>query len=40
MNERFEAKDILKILWIGLKAAIVIYAVFQVSNLTILYQGF
>ena len=40
MNERFEAKDILKILWIGLKTAIVIYAVFQVSNLTILYQGF
>ncbi len=40
MDERFDIKDILKIVWMGFKAAVVIYAVFQASNLTILYQGF
>ena len=40
MNEKFTFKDWLKIIWIGLKVAVVIYAVFQVSNFTILYQGF
>lgn len=29
-----------QILWIALKLAIVVFAVFQASNVTILYQGF
>lgn len=40
MEERICPKDMLKLIWLGFKAAMVIYAVFQVSNLTILYQGF
>ncbi len=40
MSEKLTFKDWLKIIWLGLKLAIVIYAVFQVSNFTILYQGF
>lgn len=33
-------KDGLKIVWIGIKVAIVLFAVFQATNVTILYQGF
>ena len=40
MDERFDARDVIKIIWMGFKVAVVIYAVFQASNLTILYQGF
>ena len=40
MDEKICFKDVLKIIWMGLKTAVVIYAVFQASNLTILYQGF
>ncbi len=40
MDERFDARDVIKIIWMGFKVAVVIYAVFQDSNLTILYQGF
>jgi len=40
MEDRFNIKDILKIAWMGIKIAIVVYGVFQASNLTILYQGF
>lgn len=40
MNERIGIKDVLKIIWMGFKVAVVVYAVFQASNLTILYQGF
>lgn len=29
-----------KLAWIGVKIAIVLFAIFQASNLTILYQGF
>lgn len=29
-----------QILWISLKVAIVVFAIFQASNVTILYQGF
>ena len=40
MNERLSARDVIKIIWMGFKVAVVIYAVFQASNLTVLYQGF
>ena len=40
IKEKFSGKDILRIIWMGIKLAIVIYAIFQTSNLTILYQGF
>ncbi len=40
MEDRITVNDILRIIWMGLKTAVVIYAVFQASNLTILYQGF
>lgn len=40
MENRLNAKDCLKIVWMGIKVAIVLYAIFQASNLTILYQGF
>ncbi|MDD3412977.1 MAG: hypothetical protein PHY47_03155 [Lachnospiraceae bacterium] len=30
----------LKIIWLALKLAIVLFAIFQASNATILYQGF
>lgn len=34
-------KDVLiKVVWLGIKAAIVIFAIFQASNVTVLYQGF
>lgn len=36
----FTFRDILKLVFMGIKIAIVIYAIFDVSNLTILYQGF
>lgn len=39
-KEKWSGKDILRIVWMGIKLAIVIYAIFQTSNLTILYQGF
>jgi hypothetical protein len=32
--------DGLKIIWLSLKLAIVLFAIFQASNVTILYQGF
>lgn len=38
--ERFGAKDFAKVIWMGIKVAVVIYAIFQVSNISILYQGF
>lgn len=31
---------IARIIFMGIKIAVVIYAIFDVSNLTILYQGF
>lgn len=32
--------DIIKIVWISIKVAVVLFAIFQASNVTILYQGF
>ena len=32
--------DGLKIVWLALKLTIVLFAIFQASNATILYQGF
>ena len=40
MDDKFDLKDIFRIVWMGFKTAVVIYAVFQAFNLTILYQGF
>lgn len=31
---------IVKIIWMAIKLAIVVFAIFQASNVTILYQGF
>lgn len=39
-NTKFTFADVLKILWIVVKAAVVIFAIFQASNVTVLYQGF
>lgn len=33
-------KDIAKLIWIGFKIAVVVFAIFQATNVTILYQGF
>lgn len=33
-------KDIATILWMAVKIAIVIFAIFQATNVTVLYQGF
>ena len=38
--DKFEAKDILKILWMALKLAIVLFAIFHATNVTVLYQSF
>ncbi len=38
--EKFEPKDILKILWMALKLAIVLFAIFHATNVTVLYQSF
>ena len=32
--------DAVRILWLALKAAVVLFAIFQASNVTVLYQGF
>ena len=33
-------RDMGKILWLTLKLTVVVYVVFQATNVTILYQGF
>lgn len=33
-------KDIVNILWLAVKIAIVIFAIFQATNVTVLYQSF
>lgn len=41
MNNLFEKMPtIIKIIWLALKCAIVIFAIFQATNVTVLYQGF
>ena len=41
MNKLFEKMpEWMQIVWIALKCAIVIFAIFQASNVTVLYQGF
>lgn len=41
MNNVFEKMPIaVKIIWIAIKCAIVIFAIFQATNVTVLYQGF
>ena len=32
--------DLMKVVWLSIKAAVVIFAIFQASNVTVLYQGF
>lgn len=36
----FERKDIFKLIWIGIKVSVVLFAVFHGTNVSILYQGF
>ncbi len=33
-------KDILRLLWLSLKVAIALFAIFQGTNVTVLYQSF
>ena len=41
MNKIFEKMPFFaKIIWVSFKVAIVAFAIFQASNVTILYQGF
>lgn len=35
-----KGKIILKLLWIAVKAAIVVFAIFHATNVSVLYQGF
>lgn len=35
-----DVKDIVKLIWLGTKLAIVIFAIFHATNVSILYQGF
>lgn len=32
--------DAVKLLWLAVKTAVVLFAIFQATNVTVLYQGF
>ncbi len=41
MTQLFEKMlDPVKLVWLGIKLAIVLFAIFQATNVTVLYQGF
>lgn len=41
MNKLFEKMPFFtRVIWVAFKVAIVVFAIFQASNVTILYQGF
>jgi|GEM_PF-3999683 len=40
MDERITAKAVLKYIWLAIKIAVVLFAVFQATNVSVLYQSF